>query len=247
MNWYDYLLLFALPIAGGAIAILIKGIREDQLRMLLSFSGAYLFGITILHMMPHVYESHSLQPGIYILAGFILQIILDHFSRGAEHGHVHHRESPGTAFLLSVMIGLGIHAFLEGIPLSGYHDHGVHDHRHMDHYPLLFGIAVHKLPEAFALTSILIAAKLRIGTIFTLLLLFSCITPLATFLSELLVTSNLENIESLMPVVTAFVIGSFLHISTTILFEVDSKIHKFNVLKMIAILTGLVMAMLTVL
>jgi len=61
-------------------------------------------------------------------------------------------------------------------------------------------------------------------------------TPLGSLAGEYLQILNQYKTE-----ITAIIIGIFLHISTIILFE-TSKDHKFNLLKFIAILVGMVVA-----
>ena len=51
------------------------------------------------------------------MSEFLMQTILEFFSKGAEHGHIHtHPHTKGLPWLL--FISLGIHAFFEGIPLA---------------------------------------------------------------------------------------------------------------------------------
>ena len=247
MSILEYLLLFLLPVIGGLLAYFLRNINTNYLKLLLSFSGAYLFAITILHIIPEVYHGETLgNAGIYILGGFLLQIILDQFSKGVEHGHMHVHAHISGSYILSVMVGLSLHSFLEGIPLGGVISHEGHSHA-MEHQPLLFGIAVHKIPAAFALMSIFLFAGLKNTKAIILLVIFASITPIAALLTELFFhDSNFASAPAMNSIV-AVVVGSFLHISTTILFEVSSTIHKFSIIKMIVIILGLAMALLTVL
>ena len=68
------------------------------------------------------------------------------------------------------------------------------------------------------------------------ILIFAAMTPLGTFVS---------NTTYIAPVyltsINALVIGIFLHISTTILFE-SSEGHKFNLSKLVAICLGILIA-----
>ena len=245
MSVVEYILLFALPIAGGLLAYYLRNINPDYIKLLLSFSGAYLFAITILHIIPEVYHAEDLEiPGIYILVGFLLQIILDQFSKGVEHGHMHVHDKISSSYILSVMIGLSLHSLLEGIPLAGLHHEG-HNHA-FEHQPLLFGIAVHKIPAAFALMSIFLFAGLKNSKAILLLVVFSLMTPLAALITQVFFTNELPDVQHIMNIIIAIVVGSFLHISTTILFEVSSKVHRFSILKMVVILLGLLMAVFTV-
>ena len=81
------------------------------MKLLIAFSGAYLFAITVLHLIPEIYHTNTdgIYIGLFILIGFFLQIILEHFSQGIEHGHEH--EHLHGSVPVSMMIGLCIHAF----------------------------------------------------------------------------------------------------------------------------------------
>jgi len=71
--------------------------------------------------------------------------------------------------------------------------------------------------------------------LFALLAVFGAMAPLGTLFGGAGIIDNFHR-ESL-----AIVIGIFLHVSTTILFE-SSEGHKFNAYKMFAITLGLAMA-----
>jgi len=193
-------------------------------QLLLSFSGAYLLSISILHLLPEVYAVKDLNVGLFILIGLLLQLILDFFSKGAEHGHIHITQN--QAFPWALFISLSMHAFLEGIPLGNNHQHE----------QLLWAIVVHKIPIAIILGTFFVNSKFskRISIIF--LLMFAIMSPLGSLVGEhvkLLVIYKTE--------ITAIIIGIFLHISTIILFE-SAKDHKFNLLKFTVILVGIVVA-----
>jgi hypothetical protein len=66
--------------------------------------------------------------------------------------------------------------------------------------------------------------------------LFAIMTPLGT-----LASSELAVGSQFLYVINAIVIGIFFHISTTILFE-SSEGHKFNLSKLLAILSGFIIA-----
>ena len=75
----------------------------------------------------HNHESHSHDHGamkivgLFIMLGIVFQIILEYFSKGAEHGHVHiHDKMTSMPWLL--FGSLCLHALFEGMPIS-QHDH----------------------------------------------------------------------------------------------------------------------------
>src|SRR5688572_19972355 len=113
----SYILLTIIVFTSGLTLFLFKKINATFLKLLLSFSAAYLFAISLLHLIPEVYASQDKYIGLFVLIGFFLQIILEIFSEGIEHGHVHIHKEHLHSFPLAMMVGLCIHSFLEGMPL----------------------------------------------------------------------------------------------------------------------------------
>ncbi len=229
MNYLFIFILAAGALLGGLSVFFIKQENPNRLKLILSFSGAYLFAITVLHLLPDVYESHNHYVGLFILAGFILQILLEQFSQGIEHGHIHAHDH-GKAFPWGIMISLCLHAFLEGMPLTS---------REQNH--LVFGIAIHHIPAAFALGSILLSNHVSKGTTVALIILFALMAPLGYFFSFILKSGSIIE-TNYYQYVMGIVIGIFLHISTTILFE-SSVDHKFSVKKTFAVIAGTLIAL----
>jgi zinc and cadmium transporter len=173
MSLFIILLLSGCAIFGGLAVFFVKKDSNQRLKLILSFSGAYLFAITILHLLPDVYQGDQTHLiGLFILGGFILQILLEQFSQGIEHGHIH-LNSHQQSFPWGIMLSLCLHAFLEGMPLTN---------------------------------------------------------------------GNIQSLGSYYPYIMGVVIGIFLHISTTILFE-SSVDHKFSMKKTFAVLAGITIAL----
>lgn len=109
-----YLLLFTLGViaVGGGVLFYSTSKRIDD-KLYLSFSGSYLFGLIFLHLLPEVFSGPVSQIGLYVLVGFVLQLILDFISKGIEHGHAHFEYNE---FPLAVFVGLCIHSFLKACP-----------------------------------------------------------------------------------------------------------------------------------
>lgn len=236
MSLGAYFILFISVILAGSLGLLIHNKVKVPLQLVLSFSGAYILGITVLHLMPTIFQDHHTTIGLWVLVGFFIQLFLEQLSSGVEHGHIHPHRSGGWNFAIQVMIGLCLHAFLEGLPLSGYahfHDahHGSNVHNH-DH--LLIGIILHKVPAAFALMNLLLLSKFSPAISFFGLTIFALMSPLGALVG----TSIAPSSEWLLNIL-AMVTGSFLHIATTILFEADdTHNHRISASKILVILTG---------
>ena len=231
MALWKILVLFFGAFSGGMSVFLFKGDNHKNLKLVLSFSGAYLFGITVLHLIPDAYHGNDNYVGVFILIGFLFQIVLEQFSEGIEHGHMHKSNHEHVAFPLGILISLCIHAFLEGMPLAEGNQN-----------QLVWGIALHHVPAAFALATVLLTNKQSKGKTISFVILFAIMAPTGYFVSNALSTGGIGNLQQYFNRIMGLVIGIFLHISTTILFESSSD-HKFTVRKLIAVLVGVGLAL----
>jgi zinc transporter ZupT len=242
------LVLFFTPLLSGLLIFLMPKGRSSNFRLLLVFAGSYLFSITVIHILPELYR----QPvaieyiGVCVLAGFFLQQLLEYFTSGIEHGHIHlheghehrihlHNPAQKTISALVLLTALCIHAFLEGAMLA----ESEHVPTNYDLNAILFGIALHRAPAAFALMSVLTFQLGSREKAIPFLTGFSLAAPLGLFISTYL--TELEIIsQGGMILLYAVVCGNFLHISTTIVFE-SSPEHHFSARKLgVAIFGALV-------
>ena len=223
----NYILLITAVLLGSLLVLFIKPSKQI-VRLLLAFSGAYLLSVTVLHLLPDVYtvSSNSTIVGVFILVGIILQSVLESFSKGAEHGHIH-IHSDGKKFPTLLFVSLCLHAFSEGLPIHNADEN------------LLLAIVVHKIPIAIVLTSFLLETKYSKKIVFSFLFFFGLMSPLGVLLGDKIPFFTIYSTE-----ITALIIGVFLHISTIILFE-STENHKFNLQKFIAILLGVLLTVFT--
>ena len=217
-------------VAVGAIIVeIFKPTKSKNIQLLLTFSGAYLLAVSVIHLIPELFRDNiSNNIGIFILAGFLIQILLEYFSKGIEHGHFHKRKT----IPFSVLISLCLHSLLEGIPLGGH----LHNHTHN---ALLTGILLHKAPVSIVLLSLFLQSGMSKIKAYFSLLLFALMTPLGVYSGNLFIElSNYSN------EIMAFVIGIFLHISTTILFA-STDGNRFSFQKILTIIIGSCIAILS--
>ena len=233
MHFWWLFLLFFFPFSGGVIGLTIQSEKTRQLKLFLAFSGAFLISITILNLIPEVYEKIGHQAGYYILAGFFLQIVVDFFTKGIEHGHLHFHEFK-KGFPISVFLALSLHAFIEGLGLGG------DAFSEATQNNLVFAIGLHELPAAFALAVVLKSVFSKDKTNYLWIALYAVMVPLGMIIGHQLI-----DYAEIFSMLIAVVIGVFLHISTTILFE-NNESHTYGRYKLIAILVGLVVALLAV-
>jgi zinc transporter ZupT len=237
MNFtYIYIILFSTAFLSGLSILLYKKIStSNNLKLLLPFSGAFLLAICILHLIPELYEDYRKSTGVFILLGFVIQIILEVFSKGIEHGHFHAHQKKTIQFPLALFVSLCLHATIEGMALSN-----PASHHHLHNQPLLVGIIIHKIPIAIVLVTLLKSNHLSNTITSIALLVFATCAPLGLFIAN-----QYGSMENNNPrILIAIAVGVFLHISTTILFE-TSENHKFNIKKYTIIILGLIAAVLT--
>jgi len=185
--------------------------------------------------------------GLFILLGFFIQLILDYLTKGVEHGHLHskcpehgahdheHHTHNAVAYW-PVLIGLSLHSFLESMPLAaGFAEVSLQRH-------LLLGIIIHNIPIALVFMSLMLQHKVPKVKSIILLGVFAISGPIGVMVSNLLGMHFVADMDMFFRYSMAVVVGIFLHISTTILFETDEN-HRFNLLKFIVIVVGALAAM----
>ncbi len=233
------ILLFAVTLAGGSIPLWSKHWNERSMKYLLAFSGAFLLSITLLHLVPETVEGGGHQAGLLILGGFFLQQIIQVFTHGVEHGHAHVHPGQERVSIMPIFIGLAVHAFSEGLPLGGmYADNSV--------VPSLYmAIALHKLPEAMLITSLVFVATNKRRRALGSLIIFSLVTPAAAMLSYYL-GMRFEWVATFINLSIPVIAGAFVHIATTIFFESGTKSHDMNLKKWLAIGAGVGLGLLTI-
>lgn len=210
----------------------------ENFKFILSFSGAYLFSITVIHILPEAvtWSVDFKKAGIFVLLGYFLQMLIEYFSTGVEHGHIHLHDHDTGSKKYFIMLAMCIHGLLEGSLLM----HPSHVHAEGEANTLLIGLVLHKLPEAFALAAVLIGMMHTRISIFSWQLVFALASPLGLFISDYLSDEGILNTES-MGLVFALLAGNFLYISTTIFFESNPQ-HKFKANRLLMSLFGAVTA-----
>lgn len=230
----EYIVLLGTPLL-ASLAVLFFNLKfTSNLKLFISFSGAFLLAISVLHLFPEIFSNYSEKIGLFILVGFLLQVLLEFFSDGIEHGHFHSHNKNLISFPYAVFISLCIHSFIEGMALVG------DGHMHNNNYSLLTGIVIHKIPVAIVLGTMLLSKNINKGVFLIAAIIFSLSSPIGLFLAK----NNLSIYIGDKTIFLALAVGIFLHISTTILFE-SSDGHKFDVKKFSTIILGFIIAYLT--
>ena len=241
---FNLIVLFLVAIVGGGLVVFFSKKSNSSFPLGVAFGGAYLFSITIMHILPELFsaENQHIKVGLYVLIGFFLQKVLELFSSGVEHGHFHVHEGEHSHSVwspLPIVIALSIHALLEGSLLA----HPITIHPHSNSSALLFGIALHKIPAAFALMSVVTCYVSRKSTALVYLLIFALASPVGLVLSNISFEAGLFSSDVFI-ILFALASGNFLHISTTIVFE-GSPGHKLDLKRFGVMIFGVLLGILS--
>ncbi len=238
MSTAQILLLLGISVLPGAIIFHSSNTHFSKgVKPLLSLSGTFLLALSFCHLLPESYKSLGYEAGNFVLVGFFMQVILEYLTRGVEHGHYHSHGQFSQYFPILAIAGLTVHSVIESIPMVHNHSHG---HSHNNY---LLGILMHKAPIALTLASILKSSPLGIKKSWIWFSLFCISAPATVLIGNTFGYDNLIR-ESWQARFTAVAVGIFLHVSTTILFELEDG-HKLKPSKLIAILLGLAIYFLT--
>jgi zinc transporter ZupT len=205
-------LLFFAPLVSGLSVFWLKNRVNWIFRFSLVFTGAFFLGITVLHILPEAFLGKShFQTGLFILIGYSLQVIIEYFTSGIEHGHLHQKENSRLS-VYGILVALCVHSLLEGTILS--HDYAAHADHAGD--SVFSGLLLHKITAAFALITVISQRLDNKSKVVICLLIFSSASPLGLFLAEAM--HDRVN-QEVLHAIYALVAGNFLQISTTIFFE----------------------------
>lgn len=241
--WIAILVLLGTVLgAGWAAGRVPAALGQVALKPLLAFSGAYLFTLTVTHLLPEAWQlvpGQGPRVGYWILGGFFGQVLLEVFSHGIEHGHVHaadaHAARAGRVPLL-LLGALAVHSFLEGsilVPTAGAVG--------PPYYAVVAGVALHHVPAAFALATLLHQRPGPARRTWPALLVFALAGPVGILSSNYLVLHERLGAGTYAALL-GLVAGNFLHVSTTILFETSPE-HRLDWAKLGATVAGAALAL----
>lgn len=187
-----------------AALLAFRGLRSQVFsRMAVTFSAGLLLGVAFLHMMPEAFEELGAErAGLFVLIGYLSIFLVERFVMihpCEEHGCDYHTLG------VTAWIGFSLHSFLGGVALGSS--------------LLVPGLAmavfiatiVHKGPEAFSLTSLLILGNEKRAKVISLITLFSLMVPAGIFLAvwELPLFGG-----DVVGIAIALSAGTFLHLAT---------------------------------
>lgn len=214
-----YILGLVISFLAGAWFVLKAPVNRSWISLFLSAGGAYLMAIIFTHILPEVFEQIPDKAGYVLLTGFLVQILLENYSRGIEHGHAH--LGSGKRALVISYVALCIHEFIEGMPLAS----GLTGNPASFNQKLTIGIMLHKIPVAITLSTLLVKAGFRVSSSLLWLGGFILCTVAGSLLQIGIGHSMGAHASEFMFMSLGLTVGILLHISTTILFESGDHHH----------------------
>jgi len=242
-----YILLTVFAFLGGGMAVFLPNKSVERHRFWQVFSGAFLFALTVTHLMPElfamVFGKHGYKAsgvdlhlvGIFILLGYFLQSIIETLTKGVEHGHLHiHEHDTHVSSPLLLTVSLFFHGLLDGAVL-------IHSHGGEHGNALLAGILIHKLPVAFVLMYQLTQTLKNKRIAWVYFAFFAISSPIGLFIGESFF-ANGGLLYTISVYGFAMITGNFLNITTTIFVECNMG-HKLFSKNRIALISGVLIAL----
>jgi len=197
---YNLAIVFVIAIGAG-LAFL--GNRQVKfVTLLVNFSAGVLLGVAFVHMIPESWQVLGPSTGLFILVGYFLIHFMERFFM------VHPCDEDHCDFHtmgLAAFFGLSLHSFIGGIALGSA--------------SLIKGLGgavflatiVHKAPEAFSLTTLLIMGKRKKKDVVAYMGFFAGMVPIGSLIAFVGLPSFGEDVVGGAIAVSA---GTFIHIAT---------------------------------
>jgi zinc and cadmium transporter len=139
---------------GGAVLLQRRWSRE-YLKYFVALGAGFMLAAAFLEMIPESFALAGSDAALYILIGYLIV----HFAQHTLAGHFHFgEETHHEAFVhahtgYSVLFGMMVHCFFDGIAIaSGFLV------SHWLGWIIFVAVFLHKLPEGFTVTSVMLAA-----------------------------------------------------------------------------------------
>lgn len=220
MSLITWIILFCLlggllsALAAALFLVLSEALRNRALPHLVSFATGALLGAAFLGLLPHALASlegtdtHVIPMAVLLgLLGFFLleKLVLwrhchtDHCEVHAPEGRGH-KQSTGTM----VLIGDGLHNFLDGILIAGAFMTDIHLG-----VVTSLAVAAHEIPQEVGDFAVLLHSGFSRGRAF----FYNILASLTTVVGGVLAYVALQQIDAALPYVLAVAASSFIYIA----------------------------------
>ena len=220
MSLITWIVLFCLlggllsALAAALFLVLSESLRNRALPHLVSFATGTLLGAAFLGLLPHALASldstdtHVIPMAVLLgLLGFFLleKMVLwrhchtDHCEVHAPEGQGH-KQSTGTM----VLIGDGLHNFLDGILIAGAFMTDIHLG-----VVTSLAVAAHEIPQEVGDFAVLLHSGFSRGRAFS----YNILASLTTVIGGVLAYYSLQSLDAALPYVLAVAASSFIYIA----------------------------------
>jgi zinc transporter ZupT len=234
---------FGLGLVGGAVAFQLARLGQMWLRYGLGFGSGFMLTIALVDMLKEASEFTHLAYLTAVLGfGFFYiteQIFETHFCPVSEHNCPEHGSSR-KILGLATLLGMSLHSLIDGLAIGTALLTSLK-------LTLLVSIAVfvHKIPDGFCLSALLLFKKYKKSVIWRYLSFFALMTPLGAIVTYYGFKTGFPVNPGLA---LGFTTGSFIYIATThMLPEAHSALHsgeKRSSYVMVSVLSGIALALL---
>ena len=206
MEWKSLVLGLVAAIANicGGLAVVCRPWQPLYLRSFIALGSGFMLAASLLEMLPESFALLGRNAAAWMLAGYLLihffeHTLSEHFHFGEE---THAEEVAGTRRTQTVLLGLVIHTFVDGVSIaSGFL---ISDWLG---WVVFLAVFLHKMPEGFAVSSVMLASGKSARTA----LLASALLGLATVAGVLVMSPLRAQVAYTLPMsagVTLYVAAS---------------------------------------
>ena len=186
-------IIMAVSLLGGKMSEFIT-LTHTRTQMLMSFISGFIIGIAINHLLPHglalLADDNALEQATYwMLVGIVLMVLLlrtfnfHQHEIGGDKKHDKQGESVSNVNLLSIAMGLGFHALMEGIALGTSIQAGLNGAQAWPGLGVFLAIILHKPLDAYSIIGMMRSAGYSGGIRTLASILFSLLSPIMTILT----------------------------------------------------------------
>ena len=125
------------------------------LRYFIALGSGFMLAASLLEMLPESYLLVGEQTAVWMLGGYLLIHFFEHTLSGHFHfgEEIHTEEVADTSRLRTVLFGLMIHSFVDGVSIAS----GFLISNFLG-WVVFLAVFLHKMPEGFAVSSVMMAS-----------------------------------------------------------------------------------------
>src|SRR3990167_7449860 len=160
MEWKALVLGLVAAIANfvGGLVVVGRSWQPLYLRSFIALGSGFMLAASLLEMLPESFALLGSPAATWLLGGYLLMHFFEHTLSAHFHfgEETHAAEVSGTRRTQTVLLGLVIHAFVDGISIaSGFL---ISDFLG---WVVFLAVFLHKMPEGFAVSSVMLASGKR--------------------------------------------------------------------------------------